>query len=93
MTDTNELNKEQSSGLSDLTVKLERALIPTGYLCLHEGGYNHNELPKFSVENISVGLPNDLTRCEPIYSLQAIVDAVELVLSNVKLRGCPIEKG
>ena len=58
---------------------LERALLPTGYLCLYEGGYNHDEVPKFSITNIAAGLPNDLSRCWPIYDLAAVVKAVELV--------------
>jgi len=75
-------NEQSHAGApSALNVGLERALIPSGYLCLHEGGYNHEEVPVFSPVRLSGSGPCNLTRCWPIYDLAAVIDATERVRS------------
>ena len=84
MADLNKTEQEPRSGLSDLTVKLERTLVPSGYLSLWEGGYNHDEIPTFTREpQTMASLPGNYTHCWPIYDLAAVIKAVELVRSNV----------
>jgi hypothetical protein len=67
--------------------RLENALVPSGYLCLHEGGYNHDEIPSFSSIPVSGAGPCNLTRCWPIYDLAAVVDAVAKENGNDAERG------
>lgn len=82
-------DKEENVGLSGSNGGLERALIPIGYLNLWEGGYNHEEIPTFTRERQTMAsLPGNYTHCWPVYDLAAILAAVELERSNVKLRGC-----
>lgn len=78
--------------VKDPRTGLERALVPSGYLCLHEGGYNQEETPFFSPVYISGLGPCNLTRCWPIYNLAAVFDAVALVRSNVKVSSSPPTK-